>query len=164
MTSYELETRLRSFTERLADNDGELTEELQRECDELQGGLTEKIPALVHVIEEKKSYQKAINEARQRYIDNSLRRERGYEKSVKYLEKRLLGLLEADGRKTYECPDFRVILTTSERLMIMDEREIPLEFSAHKWTPMKSAIKSAIKAGREVPGCRIKTEQHVQIK
>lgn len=54
----------------------------------------------------------------------------------------------------------------SEQTVIDNEEELPEEYITSKttYTPNKTAIKAAIKAGKEVPGAHIETVMNLQIK
>lgn len=54
----------------------------------------------------------------------------------------------------------------SEQTVIDDERSLPEEYLTVKttYTPNKTAIKEAIKAGKEVPGAHIERKKNIQIK
>ena len=74
----------------------------------------------------------------------------------------------AAGIKEIKAEDgtFKASFRKSKAIEILDEAQIPAEFMAEKitYTPNKTAIKSAIESGREVPGAKQVERQNLQIK
>lgn len=74
----------------------------------------------------------------------------------------------AAGIKEIKAEDgtFKASFRKSKAIEILDEAQIPAEFMAEKitYTPNKTAIKSAIESGQEVPGAKQVERQNLQIK
>ena len=83
----------------------------------------------------------------------------------KALSGRLKSLHEYLGRNMLAA-GFKASFRKSKAIEILDEAQIPAEFMAEKitYTPNKTAIKSAIESGREVPGAKQVERQILQIK
>lgn len=68
--------------------------------------------------------------------------------------------MEASGITKISCPLFTITLAKGrETVIVDDERKVPDDLVRVKTTiePDKKAIRDAIKAGQEVPGCHIET-------
>ena len=90
-------------------------------------------------------------------------RQKAAEKKAESLKKYLADALQGQKFSTAKCA---VSFRKSEKVDIPDEYLVPLEFLEEEVTykPNKTAIKEAIKAGREVCGCQLIENISVQIK
>ncbi len=94
---------------------------------------------------------------------NLAARRKALEKKVEFLKRLLLDNM--DGRKfsTIKCA---VSFRKSEAVQVDDAKLVPAEMLRIKKTydPDKTAIKAAIKSGREIAGCKLVENTSVQIK
>jgi hypothetical protein len=70
------------------------------------------------------------------------------------------------GTKKYAAGTFTVYRRETQQVLIDDPQSIPAEFMKTKVTetPNKTLIKESIKAGAEVAGAHIQTNQSISIK
>lgn len=74
--------------------------------------------------------------------------------------------MEMTGTEKVQGISASISFRQSEQIVIDNEEELPEEYITVKTTyaPNKTAIKTAIKAGREVPGAHIETVKNLQIR
>lgn len=74
--------------------------------------------------------------------------------------------MEMTGTEKVQGISASISFRQSEQTVIDNEEELPEEYITVKTTyaPNKTAIKTAIKAGREVPGAHIETVKNLQIR
>lgn len=91
---------------------------------------------------------------------------------VDRIKEHLLGALIFAGVKKVECPYFTMkVRDNPPSVIVFDEKQIPLAYMAMPepppppgLTPNKTMIAAAIKAGIDVPGCRVEQKQRIEIK
>ena len=90
-------------------------------------------------------------------------RQKAAEKKAESLKKYLSDALQGQKFTSAKCA---VSFRKSEKVDIPDEYLVPLEFLEEEVTykPNKTAIKEAIKAGREVCGCQLVESLNINIK
>lgn len=74
--------------------------------------------------------------------------------------------MEMTGTEKVQGVSASISFRQSEQTVIDNEEELPEEYITVKttYTPNKTAIKAAIKAGKEVPGAHVETVKNLQIK
>jgi len=106
-------------------------------------------------------------------IDAEIKRLTARKKSMQsradWLNGYLLENMQRTGISEIKCPVFTIRLRDNpESVVIDDEAAIPAEFMKTPPPPAaapdKTAIKAAIKEGRDVPGVRLERKQRVEIK
>lgn len=120
---------------------------------------TQKIEAVALWIKNLRADAAAYKAEKTAFFD----REKAATKKADQLEAWLAKALQGDKFSTYRCA---VSFRRSEKVDITDESLIPKEFlkEAVTYTPDKTAIKQAIKAGVEVGGCVLTENYNAQIK
>jgi len=90
-------------------------------------------------------------------------REKAALKKIESLKNWLSGALDGQKFSTWRCA---VTFRKSEAVEIEDEALIPQEMKTEKitYSPNKTAIKEAIKAGEEIPGCKLVERMNPTIK
>lgn len=99
----------------------------------------------------------AAMSARRKALENRAQSVRAY----------LLGAMQTTGVLKIEAPQFRLsVRDNPEAVEVFDAEQVPAEFMAPPPPPApdKTAIKTALKAGREVAGCRLTRAQRLEIK
>ena len=96
-------------------------------------------------------------------------RRKALENRADSLKRYLLGAMQTTGIGKIECPYFRLSVRDNPPAVdVFDAAQVPAEFMATPPPPPpvpdKAAIKSAIKAGQDVPGCRLTQSQRLEIK
>ena len=91
------------------------------------------------------------------------KRRKAKERKRDYWKQVLTDNMRGEKFSTAKCA---VSFRRSEQIIIPDENAVPAEFRKESvtYTPDKMAIKTAIKAGREIAGCQLVENLNVQIK
>lgn len=95
-------------------------------------------------------------------------RRKAIERRVQGLKDYLLSAMQATGIKKIEGPYLRIgIRDNPEAVEVFDAAQVPAEFMRKPEPPPaapdKTAIKEAIKAGKEVAGCKLTKSQRLYI-
>jgi hypothetical protein len=141
-------------------NDGEITTEIQQRIDLLAENFEEKAIAYAYVI---KQY-----EGEESLIDAEIKRlQELKKKSAKvsdYLKERISAAMIEFGLTEIKTPTLKLSFRKSESVEVVNESLLAQQYFNYKPTIDKTAIKTAIKAGEEVAGARIVTNQNLQLK
>lgn len=86
---------------------------------------------------------------------------------IEYMKDKMVEYMQATGQKTANAGTFKLTMRENKSCEITNESEIPLEFLREvpaKYEPDKNALKAALKSGKEIPGCTLKTSYSVTAK
>jgi hypothetical protein len=140
---------------------GEINEEVY--ADTLEGiGIPEKIEGYCVVENELAGDLQKIESE----IERLNAKKKSIENNIDSLRRRLGTFLVSMGTKKYVAGTFTVYRRETQQVVIDDPQSIPAEFMKTKVTetPNKTLIKESIKAGAEVAGAHIQTNQSISIK
>lgn len=164
MNLYEIALSFRAEADKLADLD--LDEQtLADTLDSLSGELETKATHTAMVLRNIEANAAAIKEAE---AQMAARRKALEARAARIKDWLLAGMMVA-GVQKIECPHFRLSVRDNPGAVEVYEPElIPAEFMRQPEPPPaapdKSAIKEAIKAGREVPGCRLTVGKRLEVR
>jgi Siphovirus Gp157 len=159
---YVLAQEHRALAERLADLDIDaqtLADTLEGEA----GAFEQKAVAVAMVSRNFDATAQAIKEAeaamaaRRKAIENRAASLRSY----------LLNCMQATGIKKIDCPHFTLAVRDNPPAVdVFDAAQLPAEYMRQPEPPSpdKTAIKEALKMGKEVPGARLTQGQRLEIK
>jgi hypothetical protein len=161
---YELAHSYRDAAEKLSDLDLP-PEVIEDTLESLSGDLEEKATNTAMVVRNIEAMAAAIKEAeatmaaRRKALENRAARVRDY----------LLANMLVAGIQKVECPYFKLAVRDNPAAVEVFQPElIPAQFMKQPEpppaTPDKTAIKEAIKAGQEVPGCRLQVGKRLDIR
>lgn len=162
---YELSSQHREL-ERLADTTDELPVEVIRDTiDALEGEIEAKAISVAAVIRNLEVHADLIRDAAKQLAERAARADRRAESIKRYL----LFHLQATGITKVTAPEFTVTVRNNpESVRITDGVQLPAEFlvqpPAPPPRPDKTALKAALKAGRDVPGCWLEAGQRIEIR
>jgi len=96
-------------------------------------------------------------------------RRKAIERRAEHLRAYLLHAMQATGIQKIESPYFRLAVRDNPAAVdVFDAKQLPAEFMRQPEPPPpapdKSAIKEALKAGRDVPGARLTQGQRLEVK
>lgn len=145
-----------------------LTMESDRETGEITGEALEKLDALELALEAKAlaiaAYLKgeiaegeAVAEQARRLGERARRHKNRAERLKAYLAKHCEG-------RSFRDDKSEIGWRKSTSVEIEDEAALPIDCVEHKTVPLKKEIAAKIKAGGEVPGARLVTRQHLQVR
>lgn len=140
--------------------DGMLTDEAMERLQQLQMDEQTKIENVACYIKDLNAESKAIREEEKALADRRKVKENKAERLKNYLS----DYLQSNGGTKYETPRAILSFRKSEAVSIDDDALIPEDFKTYEPKISKTQIKEAIKAGQEVPGAKIVTNQSLQIK
>jgi histidyl-tRNA synthetase len=126
-------------------------------------GASEKLESYVYV---QKSLEAEIA-AFKAEIDRMTDRKRSLEKQVERLQQAQIDFMAATGQKSANAGTFKLTMRENKSCEIVNESEIPIEYLREvpaKYEPDKNALKAALKSGKEIPGCTLKTSYSVTAK
>jgi hypothetical protein len=161
---YEITQQFKEI-ERLDEFD-ELPAEVMRDTlDGLVGTFESKATNIAMYVRNLEASADAIESAAQAMKERAARIRRRSESIKAYL----LWNFQATGITRVECPEFTVTVRNNpEAVRIADDAELPPEYlvqpPAPPPRPDKTAIKAALKAGKDVPGCWLEAGQRVEIR
>lgn len=161
-TLYEIAAEFKEIADRLQDSD--LPDEVVR--DTLEGcamDFDNKAIATASLIRNMEATAAAIAEAEA----VQYRRRKAIENRISALRSYLMSMMVTVDRRRIECPLFKIAVQGTKASVII-EGEIPDDYLVYPEAPPprpdKDAIKSAIEAGKEVPGARLQAGQTLVIK
>ncbi|MBQ1573961.1 MAG: siphovirus Gp157 family protein [Clostridiales bacterium] len=160
MTLYQMSAAAKELYELL--ESGEIDEQTVNDTME-SIGASEKLESYVYV---QKSLEAEIA-AFKAEIDRMTDRKRSLEKQVERLQQAQIDFMAATGQKSANAGTFKLTMRENKSCEITNESEIPLEFLREvpaKYEPDKNALKAALKSGKEIPGCTLKTSYSVTAK
>ena len=159
MTLYEMTQEQKQLYELMAS--GEIDEEVY--ADTLEGiGIAEKIEAYCVVDNELSGDLHKIESE----IERLNAKKKAIENNIKRLKARLGDCLFSMDTTKYNAGTYTVYRRETQQIIIDDPKKIPTEFMKTKVSemPNKTLIKESIKAGAEVPGAHLQTNQSISIK
>ena len=126
----------------------------------VEAEAAEKIEATALYLRELDAEAKAAKEE----ADRMLARVKSLQKRSDYLKAMLLDALHATGK--VKTGRVTVSIRTTKAVEIAEGADLPEAYTTVKTTvsPNKTAIKDALSAGIEVPGCHIEERESVQIR
>lgn len=140
-----------------------IADTLEGESSELEAKITD----YGFVIRNRESFASAIKDE----ITRLQERLKSEEARVKKIEDWLLYNMQACGITKVECPVFTIqVKTNPQSVDVEDEKQIPAAYmrtpavKIPEPTPDKKLILDALKAGLDVPGCKIKRSVKLEIK
>ena len=148
-TLYEMSKQASELYDLL--QEGEIDEQVLRDTLDLMM-VPEKLEGYCQVIRQFEADADAYAAEEKRLADKKA----SAKKHIETLKSRMTGFLQAAGQPKMECGLFTVRLTKGEAVKLDDERVIPREYYDPQPDKLSRArIKSAIKAGTEVPGASL---------
>lgn len=164
MNMYELSLEFRAAADKLADLDlpGEVIADT---LESLSGELETKAQNTAMLIRNLESTAESIKRAE---AEMAARR-KALENRAAWLKDHILGSLMVAGIQKVECSYFRITVRDNPPAVeIYEPGLIPAEFMRQPEPPPpapdKVAIKDAMKAGVEVPGCKLTVGKRLEIK
>lgn len=157
---YQISIEQQIINEKLFENDGELTPELEELMAINEGNLAVKSEDyLVAMADINAMMQRAKDEKKR--IDAYIKR---CERSVEAMKNRLATALQQFGYDKYEVGTHKLSFRQSDSVVIDDINALPREYVVYEPTANKNEIKQALKAGVAIEGARLEIKKNIQIK
>lgn len=167
LTLFQIAAEYREAAETLAQLD--LDEQTLKDTLEgMSGDITVKAQNYAFIIRNMESLAEAAKQA----AAGMTGRAKAIQARAERIRSHLLDGMQFAGIKKIECPQFTLSLRgNNPSVVVFDEKQIPLAYMSMppvppppQLTPNKTMIAAAIKAGIEVPGCRLEQSHRVEIK
>lgn len=160
MKLYEIDKELRSLWDKIAEQDGELTEDDINSLNTLELAKNDKITGYGVIIKETKAEIDKFMAERER-IDGIIK---AYKNKVEWLKNNLEYFMKSNEIDRFDGIEVSIKFRKSKALEIDENTEIPEEFIKVKKELDKTAITGFIKNGGHIDGCRIVEKENIQIK
>lgn len=161
---YILADEYRAAAQQLAELDMD-AQTVADTLDGLAGDLQVKAANVAMVARNLEATAGAIKEAEAQMAQ----RRRAMEKRADNLRAYLLACMQQAGIQKLECPQFRLAVRGNPAAVdVFDAAQVPAQFMRRPEPPPpepdKTAIKAALAAGTDVPGCRLTAGSRLEIK
>lgn len=160
MNLYEITQEQLSLNNLLEESMGELTPELEEALELNRDNFQIKADDYVKAIKNYKAEADAIAEE----IKKLQEKKKVCENAIDKMKTSMRTAMDAFGMPKFQTGVFKVSMTTSEAVNIIDESLIPEEYKKVRYDISKTDIKNAIKAGVEVSGAEIKENHSITIR
>jgi hypothetical protein len=159
---YQIEQSYNQLAEELIENGGELTTELAEQLAITEEQLQNKSVAYSFVIKQMDADIDTIDTEIKRLQAAKKQRE----KATEYLKERIKLAMELFGIAEIKTPLVKINFRKSESVEVTDVNALPNIYKTVKVveTADKVAIKEAIKNGADIIGCKLVTNQNLQIR
>lgn len=160
MNLYEIKQEYRAWQLKIAEQDGELTEEDLKLFDELEGLAEDKIEAYAVIIKE------SLSEAEMYKLEADRLSAIANKKInlAERLKKNLDGFMQEQRREKFESLKTTISYRKSMALEIDGSAKVPKKFQKVKMEIDKTLITNFLKEGGKLKGCQLVTKQNIQIK
>ena len=163
LTLFNLATEYRQAADQLADMDMDL-QTMSDTLEGMSGDLETKATNVAYIVRNSEVSAEAIKA----HAQAQLERARAIEKRADYLRDYLKSCMELAGITKIEGPGVVISFRKSESVVINEPGLVPSVYMRQPEPqppqPDKTAIKTALKAGQEVPGAHLDVRQNLQIK
>jgi hypothetical protein len=162
ITIFQIEQNYNQLAEQLIDNDGELTTELAEQLAITEEQLQNKSVAYSFVIKQMDADIDTIDAEIKRLQAAKKQRE----KASEYLKERIKHAMELFSIEEIKTPLVKINFRKSESVEVENVNSLPMAYKTVNVveTADKAMIKEAIKNGANIIGCRIVTNQNLQIR
>lgn len=160
MNLYEITQQQQELNNLLEESYGELTPELEQALELNLDNFSVKAEGYVKAIKNYKAESDAIAEEIRRLQD----KKKVCENAVDRMKTALSDSMNVFGMSKVQAGLFKISLTTSKAVNIIDEDAIPQNYKKVKYEVSKTEIKKAIEAGETVEGAEIKENHSITIR
>ncbi|NLZ56231.1 MAG: siphovirus Gp157 family protein [Clostridiaceae bacterium] len=159
---YEIPVELDRLLAGMVNEDGEIDESVVAEIEALGLVESDRLESLALYLKNEEATAAAI---RAEEIELAKRR-KAHEGRADWAKAYLTNYMTGNGRASFESPRVRLSFRRSEAVVDDDPDAIPVEYWRVKTETVldKTALKTALKAGIEVPGARLEVRQNLQVK
>lgn len=160
MNLYELTQEQLRINNLLEESYGEITPEIESAMELNQENFSVKADGYIKAITNYKADQEAISEEIKRLQD----KKRVCENAINRMKTVLCESMDIFGMPKFQTGIFKVALSKSESVNIINESLIPDEYKKIKYDISKTEIKNAIKNGELVDGAEIVENKFITIR
>lgn len=160
MRLYDIDVNLRALWNKIAEQEGEITEEDMQMLNELEIAKTDKLEGYGVIIREMKSEIDECDAEMKRIKEIADRKKNAMERLKNSLQEFMIGN-EID---KFESVKVKLSFRKSQSLEIEEDAIIPEDLMRIKREPDKTAIKEFIVNGGELQGVHLLDKKNIQIK
>ena len=160
MKLYEIDNNLRALWDKIAEQEGELTEEDIQALNELEMAQNDKLEGYGVIIRELNSEVEECNAEIKRITEIARKKKNAVERLKKTLQEFMMNN-EVD---KFETLKVKISFRKSQSLEIEEGAELPDELMRIKKEPDKTAIKEYIENGGTLKGIFLIDKKNIQIK
>lgn len=160
MRLYDIDVNLRALWNKIAEQEGEITEEDMQMLNELEIAKNDKLEGYGVIIREMKSEIDECDTEMKRIKEIADRKKNAMERLKKSLQEFMIGN-EID---KFESVKVKLSFRKSQSLEIEEDAIIPEDLMRIKKEPDKTAIKEFIVNGGELQGVHLLDKKNIQIK
>lgn len=160
MRLYDIDVNLRALWNKIAEQEGEITEEDMQMLNELEIAKNDKLEGYGVIIREMKSEIDECDAEMKRIKEIADRKKNAMERLKKSLQEFMIGN-EID---KFESVKVKLSFRKSQSLEIEEDAIIPEDLMRIKKEPDKTAIKEFIVNGGELQGVHLLDKKNIQIK
>lgn len=160
MRLYDIKKEYLDLTEKIIEQDGELTEEDFAALNNIDEDFSEKANNYAGLIKNLEVEIKALSDASKAFKERAERKA----KTVDYLKENLKSTMELIGKDKVETLNAVVSFRRAQSVEIVDEGNIPEEYKKVSYTVNKAAIREVLKAGQSVSGAVLKESKSLQVR
>lgn len=160
MRLYDIDVNLRALWNKIAEQEGEITEEDMQMLNELEIAKNDKLEGYGVIIREMKSEIDECDAEMKRIKEIADRKKNAMERLKKSLQEFMIGN-EID---KFESVKVKLSFRKSQSLEIEEDAIIPEDLMRIKKEPDKTAIKDFIVNGGELQGVHLLDKKNIQIK
>jgi hypothetical protein len=163
MNLYDLALGLQEVNNAIMAADGELAPDIEKLLDTCELGFTDKLENIAKLIKNLDSESIAFDVE----IKRLSTRKKSADNTVKRLKEYVKESMETAGKSKVECGVFKwAIQKSNASVFIEDEDDIPKEFMVDQDPKVdRKGLMAALKAGREIPGCEIVSDNtHIRLR
>ena len=160
-TLYEISERIRSVIEEGFSFDEETGEVFdESDLDALRMELSDKLENVALYVKGLEADAKAIREEEKALSERRKSKERKAERLREYMAR----TMSDNGIPSIETARCRLSFRRSERVEILDESALPVEYWRAVKQPDRQLIREVLKSGRDVPGCDLVEQENLQLR
>ena len=160
MRLYQIEQNYVDLVEKLIDNEGELTPEIEQSLAEIKTAIEKKGENIAYIVKSM-DYDTSVLTSE---IDRLRRKKLAIEKSQERLKEYLGNAMQIMELGEIKTPLIKINFRKSEAVEITDEEKLPSDCVIWKRSINKIMIKQKIKTGEYVPGAKLVEHSNLQIK
>lgn len=160
MNLYEIKVEQQQLNNLLEENYGELTPELEEALKINEANFAVKVEGYVYAIKNYKAEMDVLANEIKRLQD----KKKVCENAINRMKNALAEAMDIFGMPKAQAGLFKVSLTTSKMVNILDESIIPEQYKKIKYEVNKTDLKKAIENGEEIEGAEIVENHSVTIR
>jgi hypothetical protein len=160
MRLYEISESYYRWRDKVIEMEGEVSEELFEELEQIQSSLDDKMEAYGVIIKSLRAETEALKNEKD-ILERRIKKNNNIEESLIF---RLSDTMQQFGKDKFQTTKVQLSFRKSKSVQILDEKLLPENFIKITKTPIKLEIKKALLDGLIVEGAELIENYNLQIK